>query len=52
MNIGSVIDGPAWLDMKIKQDEKKVAAGISCTRSCASISGSVAAGGQGDGLAT
>ena len=34
------------------QDEKKAAAGISCTRSCASISGSAAAGGQGDRLST
>jgi hypothetical protein len=41
---GSVVDSPAWLDVKIMQDVKKAAAGISCTRSCASISGSAAAG--------
>jgi len=42
---GSVVDGPAWLDVKIMQDVKKAAAGISCTRSCASIiSGSATAG--------
>jgi hypothetical protein len=40
---GSVVDSPAWSDVKVMQDVKKVAVGISCTRSCASLSGSAAA---------
>jgi hypothetical protein len=44
LRITGVVDSPAWLDVKIMQDVKKAAARISCTRWCASLSGSTAAG--------